>query len=204
MRGGTLTARQRLHREKVLHQAGVQLPANSDVTLRTLSESLSYSERHQSSEYLSETSQESDDSSSSDGILSAQVPTATEATDGVKTHFQKRDLSQRAPPTMVAFGRQAHDAVNRDTKSELQSEIEGSQKCGGTSVQPLIDASKMVAEDLRHQMIASGEIHGIAELVCRYFLFYKPHMQRTMNTGGVHNIRSQERAYCCAVDLAKM
>lgn len=168
MRGGTLTARQRLHREKMLHQAGVQVPANSDVTLRTLSESLSCSERHQSSEYLSETSQESDDSNSSDGILLAQVPAAMKATDGVKTHFQKRDLSQRAPPTMVAFGRKAHDAVDRGTKSELQSEREGSQKRVATSVQPLIDASKMVAEDLRHQMIASGEIHGIADLACRY------------------------------------
>lgn len=97
-------------------------------------------------------------------MSSPQCAIAPKTTDFASAPAAKRDLSSRAPPTAVTFGRKAHHKQSLEGESESQNT--GAKSKDSTSVpERRIAASQMQdAKELRRQMIASGEIQGRLQL----------------------------------------
>eukprot|EP00892_Ulva_mutabilis_P012877 jgi/Ulvmu1/9962/UM059_0010.1 len=154
-RGGTVTASQRLKRETVLHKAGVQVPADSVLLRKTSKPGL----HHRNAQAIeSSLSSEISYSSSSD---SKDVPShprdAGDTAAAAKHHSHKRDLSKRAPPTVVNFGQKAGCCQAHATSGENSPESRLAES--PASATRSVEADHVQgAEELRRKMIASGEI----------------------------------------------
>lgn len=158
-RGGMMTASQRLRRDKLLQQAGVQLPADSQL-LRISAKSSSPRRHMRASTALALT--DCSDSSSDEGA-SAPHSSCIDHVGSTSSEPPKRDLSQRAPPTVVAFGRTASmrqgGVVSHVKNADCQVD------CKPISARlSTVPSHAADAEELRRQLIASGEISGMLML----------------------------------------
>lgn len=109
---------------------------------------------------VSRHSEDYNTASSSDEMSSPQRVIAAKTTGFPSAPTAKRDLSSRAPPTDVAFGRKANHKQSSEGKSEFRNTAPTSKDSTSVPVRP-IDVSQMHdAQELRRQMIASGEIQG--------------------------------------------
>lgn len=152
-RGSVVTASQRQKREQVLQQAGVQLPANSSL----LQIAVDPASQGQVSTKLSVG--ESSDSSLSDGLSPQRCSDKHSVERLPVSQAPNRDLSQRSPPAIVKFGRRGGGTDEHDTSSILKKD---QGNTAPTPAWPSVAPNQVRdEEELRRQMIASGEIQGV-------------------------------------------
>lgn len=156
-RGGTETARQRLTREKALHQAGIQLPDESRLLIHSNPSQKSLEEKQVAAPIVDTSidTSSSDDTGSSSGRLGTKKA-------GSRPKAFQRDLSQREPPKLFKVNTKAHDSDSASDSPQTQEQRMSTENMTvGQSVQQ-VDLQKMRdVEELRRKMIASGEILGV-------------------------------------------
>jgi hypothetical protein len=159
-RGAQLTAKQRLKRDKVLRDAGLDLPQESRLFKRAAAEP---------DEGKTRNTMREDRGAEANQVAEHANADLTDSTLGdddwdvaASNTIASKDLSMRDPPVAVSFRR-----AKATTCSDAQPEMQGSVSKEALTQQPAQQASSHAskhqmqrAEELRAQLIQSGEIKG--------------------------------------------